>query len=71
MGEEDYYKQLRKAMADVIVARHRYVEWLVSCGMTFNAAYRYVRNQESPDAVRIELNLRKQKENEEEGNHRN
>lgn len=71
MGEEDYYKALRKAMADVIVARHRYVGWLVSCGMPFKSAYRYVRNQESPDAVRIELNLRKQRENEEEGNHRN
>lgn len=58
MGEEDYYKQLRKAMADVIVARHRYVSWLVSFGMSFKEAYRYVRNQESPDALRIELKLR-------------
>lgn len=58
MGEEDYYKQLRKAMAEVIVARHRYVSWLVSCGMSFREAYRYVRNQESPDALRIELKLR-------------
>ena len=58
MGEEDYYKQLRKAMAEVIVARHRYVSWLVSSGMSFKEAYRYVRNQESPDALRIELKLK-------------
>ena len=45
-------------MAEVIVARHRYVSWLVSCGMSFKEAYRYVRNQESPDALRIELKLK-------------
>ena len=67
MDEAYFQAQLRKAKAQVVVAEHKYIEWLVSCGLDFRTAYRYVRSLESPDAIRIELKLREAKN--EESNH--
>lgn len=68
MDEEFFKTRLRKAKAHVIVEEHKYVEWLMKCGMDFRTALRHVRSQISADELRIELKLREGR-NEEESNH--